>query len=430
MYTLLRYLYSLLLTLALPLIFLRLYLRSIKVPSYRMRWLERLGIIKATIEPGGIWIHAVSVGEVVAAIPLINALQLSYPHMPITVTTTTPTGSQRLQQSIGDKVNHMYMPYDVAWALQDILHKIRPKVLLIMETELWPNLLYKCKQQEIPVIIVNARISDKSLRGYKRIKPFTARLLQQVTLVLAQSDQDGERFVELGLAPDKLEVVGNLKFDVEIPQQQQLLGMALKGKLNNRQVWVAASTHAGEEEQILTAFATIHAKWPDCLLILVPRHPNRFDDVANLIEKHGFSYVRRSTDHLCTPDTAVLLGDTMGELNIFYAAADLAFVGGSLVPIGGHNLLEPAAAGIAMMTGPHMNNFKEITDKLLENQAVFIVHNMKQITQQVEIWLSNTQLRGDVGARGLAVIVQNRGTTAKVIYKLAHYFGAHHLGLS
>jgi 3-deoxy-D-manno-octulosonic-acid transferase len=409
--------------LALPLIFLRLFIRSLKVPSYRRRWLERFGIVAKQTPSGGVWIHAVSVGEVVAAVPLISALLASYPDLPLTITTTTPTGSQRLQQALGEKITHMYMPYDLSWALQDVFKKIRPKLIVLMETELWPNLLYKCQQQQIPVIIANGRISDRSLIGYHKIKVFVAHMLQQVTMVLAQSQQDGERFMQLGLDPTKLQVTGNLKFDVQVPIQQQQFGLALKGSLQNRQVWVAASTHLGEEIIILQSFQELRKKWPDLLLILVPRHPNRFDEVARILEQFNLTYVRRSNNVPCLHTTAVLLGDTMGELNIFYAAADFAFVGGSLVPVGGHNLLEPAAAGIGIMTGPQVSNFKEITDKLLENQAAVVVHNKPEIVEQVNNWLANPTQLQQCGANALQVIEANRGATGKVILKLSAYLG-------
>lgn len=422
LYTFLRYLYSLILTLALPFIFLRLYIKSLKVPSYRSRWPERLGFFKSTAAQGGIWIHAVSVGEVVATLPLINALQAQYPQLVITVTTTTATGSQRLKQSVGAKINHMFMPYDLGWALQRVFTKIKPCLLIVMETELWPNLLYKAQQNNVPVVIVNARISDRSLHGYARIRFLTKTMLQQIAKVFAQSQHDAERFVTLGLVPNKLEITGNLKFDVQIPIAQLQLGMALKGSLHGRTVWIAASTHAGEETQVLQAFMKLRMAWPNLLLILVPRHPARFDEVAQLIEGQQLSYVRRSTAAPCNQETQVLLGDTMGELNVFYAAADIAFVGGSLIPIGGHNLLEPAAAGVATLSGPYLSNFQEITDKLLDCQALFIVQNVQDMCEQIDLWLHNPALCIATGVRGLDVVEQNRGATAKALLKLTSYF--------
>lgn len=421
LYNILRYLYSFAIVLAMPFIFLKLYLRSFKLPAYRSRWLERLGYATAQLPSEGIWLHAVSVGEVVAALPLINALLTSYPQLPITVTTTTPTGSQRLKQSMGDKVTHIYMPYDLSLTLQPIFNKLRPRLMIVMETELWPNLLHQCQQREIPVVIVNGRISDKSLVGYARIKNFTAAMLNQVTMICAQSVQDAERFKILGLAANKVVVSGNLKFDVQISDVQQQLGKELKTSVGNRIIWIAASTHAGEETKVLAAFKELRQQHPDLLLLLVPRHPDRFNEVATVIEQADLTYVRRSADVVCTNDIAVLLGDTMGEMNVFYSAADIALVCGSLMPIGGHNLLEPASAGVAILTGPYFSNFQEITEKLLENNAVVVVQDHAQLCAQMLLWLNEPQQRAAYGKRALAVIEKNRGATAKVLNKLALY---------
>jgi 3-deoxy-D-manno-octulosonic-acid transferase len=416
LYRFMRYVYSLVFTLALPLIFLRLLLRSLRVPAYRQRWAERLGMFQdPAIVPQGLWLHAVSVGEVVAAVPLINALLAKFPHLPLTVTTTTPTGSQRLRQSLGAKVTHVYMPYDLPWAINGFLDKIKPSCLIIMETELWPNLLNVCQSHKIPVILVNGRLSDKSMRGYMRIHSFVSSMLQQVTFVAAQSEHDAARFRQLGLAADKLQVSGNLKYDVQVPILQQQLGKDLKGKMADRFIWVAASTHGGEEEQILTAFKTIQEKCPQCLLILVPRHPDRFNDVANLLERNSLEFVRRSQGTACSNSTAVLLGDTMGELNIFYAAADVAFVGGSLIPFGGHNLLEPAGLGVATVTGPHTTNFQEITKKLQEAGGLCIVQDADQLAVQLLEMFEQITLRFNIGAKGLAVVEQNRGAVSNVV---------------
>lgn len=416
MFAISRFIYSLFITLALPVIFARLLLRSIKVPAYRQRLLERLGIypdlrVLPQFKPEGIWIHAVSVGEVVAALPLIKALQANYPAMSITLTTTTPTGSQRVKQSLGNSVTHVYMPYDTPWAIANLVRLLQPRCLIIMETELWPNLLHACHSQRVPIIVANGRISDRSLQGYSRIKWFVSKLLQQVTFVAAQSQMDSERFVQLGLAPQKVQTAGNLKFEVQVSNLQQECGNSLKESLSQRLVLVAASTHANEEEQILAAFKVVRAKYPHSLLILVPRHPDRFDLVADLIQQQQLSFIRRSSGMICDEDTQVLLGDTMGELYIFYAAADIAFVGGSLVPIGGHNLLEPAALGVPSITGPHVSNFKEIAMLLQKAGSLQTVHNVAELTSQILAWFGAAELRQQLGARSRQVIEQNRGAT-------------------
>lgn len=395
---------------------MRLWRRSLKVPAYRLRWSERIGIFQGQgPKPGGIWIHAVSVGEIVAALPLINAILQQYPQLSLTVTTTTPTGSQRLLQSVGGKVFHIYAPYDLPWAMSRFIKLVQPRLAVIMETELWPNLLYVCNNAKIPVINANGRLSAHSLRGYLRIKPIIESMLKQITCVAAQSQLDADRFIQLGLPINNLQVCGNLKYDVQIPDVQKDLGIELKRNLPGRKILVAASTHPGEEEQVLTAFKNILTKVPECLLILVPRHPDRFEEVAKTLEREGFAYVRRSQDTECTDKTQVLLGDTMGELNIFYSSADLAFVGGSLVPFGGHNLLEPAAAGVATITGSDTSNFREITQKLLAADALCVIRNSTELSTRVLDLLSDPVLMAGMSKRGLAVVQQNQGATQKVI---------------
>ncbi len=422
LYSILRYLYSLVITITLPLIFLRLLWRSLRVSAYRNGWLQRLGIFRGPApKPHGIWIHAVSVGEVVAATPLIIALLAKDPALTITVTTTTPTGAQRLHQSLGAKVIHYYLPYDLPWAIRALIKHIQPQCLINMETELWPNVLYVCKTNNIPLLIVNARISDRSIKGYLRIKWIVAKMLQQVTFVAAQSQLDAERFLQLGMRADSLKVTGNLKYDVQLSEQHVQKGMQLKTTLEQRAVWVAASTHSGEEDLILKLFAQLKNKFPQCLLILVPRHPDRFNQVAALIEKYKLQYVRRSQNVDCTRETSVLLGDTMGELNIFYAAADLAFVGGSLVNVGGHNLLEPATFALPIVTGAYLSNFQDIADKLVQAGGVVVVNDLKQLTATVSAWLADPELRTMLGKNAQQVVQQNKGATAKTMLIIASF---------
>jgi 3-deoxy-D-manno-octulosonic-acid transferase len=422
LFNVMRQLYSFITFLALPFIFLRLFIRSFKLAAYRQRWPERLGLFKNPhLTPEGLWVHAVSVGEVVAAMPLINALQAKYPALPITVTTTTPTGSQRLRQALGSKVFHVYIPYDLPWLLNRFIGKIEPSCLIIMETELWPNLLDTCTKHKIPVIIANARISDKSLNGYPKIKFFVHNMLQQVACVAAQSKLDAERFLLLGAAPTKVQISGNLKYDVQLPLSQQQLGRDLKNSLGARLVWVVASTHPGEEEIILEAFKIVRSRIPHCLLILVPRHPDRFDEIAKLLDKNMFNYRRRTQNAVIETGVEILLGDTMGELALFYAAADLAFVAGSLVPIGGHNLLEPVALGVPTMTGPYTSNFKEITEKLLAAKALRLVNDASQLVPNTLELLAERALRQQMSANGLTMVEQNRGAVTKVVNIVASF---------
>lgn len=405
--------------LALPLIFMRLLLRSRRFPAYRQRLLERLGVyLNFHPKKHGLWIHAVSVGEVVAALPLIKALQQKYVHLPITVTTTTPTGSQRVKQSLGNTVEHVYMPYDIPWALNNLIKKLQPSCLIIMETELWPNVLEQCVQHSIPVIIANGRISVRSFSGYMRFRWFIKNVLQQISFVAAQSQTDAMRFIQLGMPDAKVSVAGNLKFEVQKNDLQQQLGRELRATIPGRFVWVAASTHFNEEEQVLQAFEKIQQYIPECLLILIPRHPDRFDMVAQLLQKSNLSFITRSSGAICSSSTKVILGDTMGELTVFYAAADIAFVGGSLVPIGGHNLLEPAVLGTPTLTGPHMENFKDITKLLIDAGAVSMVHNSDELAQFVIKLLGQPELLQKMGDSASLVVAKNLGAVDAICQHL------------
>ena len=410
----LRLLYTGLLYLILPLALLRLYWRGRQDPGHRQRWRERLGFVRP-LPAGCLWVHAVSVGETRAALPLIRALLNRYPDLPLLVTTTTLTGSRQVREALGEQVHHVYAPYDLPGAVGRFLRQTRPKLAVIMETELWPNLLRQCAVAGIPALIANARLSERSARGYARIRPLTAALLQDVTLIAAQAEADAERFRALG-AP-RVEVAGNLKYDLTLPddllERERRLRRELLGE--NRPVWIAASTHAGEDEQVLDAFARLRARWPELLLFLVPRHPERFDGVADLCRQRGLSVVRRSEERSCPLDTAIFLGDSMGELLRFYAAADLAFVGGSLVPTGGHNVLEPALLGLPVLFGPHMFNFTEAGERLLEADAAWRVADAVELAAQVDRLLADPAWRQQAGRRGRAVVEHHRGALAALL---------------
>ncbi len=409
-----RLIYTGLLYLLLPLALLRLYWRGRHDPGHRQRWRERFGDFPP-LPAGSLWIHAVSVGEVRAALPLIRALRDQRPEQPLLVTTTTLTGSRQVREALAERVLHVYAPYDLPGAVARFLRNARPRMAVIMETELWPNLLRQCAAADIPVLIANARLSERSARGYARIGWLTRSMLQDVTLIAAQADADAQRFRALGA--QRVEAVGNLKYDLTLPEELAEQGQALRRERlgANRPVWIAASTHAGEDEQILDAFAQLRVRWADLLLLLVPRHPERFDSVAALCRQRGFNLVRRSAQQACRPDTAVFLGDSMGELLRFYAAADLAFVGGSLVATGGHNVLEPALLGLPVLFGPHMFNFTEAGERLLEAQAAAQVTNAAELAAAVDRWLDNPDLRRITGQRGRAVVEQHRGALAALI---------------
>jgi 3-deoxy-D-manno-octulosonic-acid transferase len=413
-----RLLYTSLLYLALPVALLRLYWRGRRDPEHRRRWTERLGLIPLLPPSGCLWIHAVSVGETRAALPLIRGLLNRYPDRPLLVTTTTLTGSRQVREALGEQVHHVYAPYDLPGAVRRFLQGTRPRLAVIMETELWPNLLRQCAVAGIPVMIANARLSERSARGYARIRRLTASMLRDVTLIAAQAKADAERFRALG-AP-RVEVAGNLKYDLTLPDDLPKRGRQFRrdGLGANRPVWIAASTHAGEDEQVLDAFTTLRARWPELLLLLVPRHPERFDGVAALCRQRGFSVVRRSEERPCPPETAVFLGDSMGELLLFYAAADLAFVGGSLVPTGGHNVLEPALLGLPVLFGPHMFNFTEAGERLLEAEAAWRVADAAELAANLDRLLADPALRQQAGQHGRTVVERHRGALAALLGRI------------
>lgn len=417
-----RFFYSLILYLATPLVLLRLSWRGTKNPAYWRRWPERFGWFRAPTLHAPLWLHAVSVGEAQAAAPLVKALLARYPERSLVVTTTTPTGSQRVRELFGEQVFHVYLPYDLPGAVRRFLRRVRPQLALIMETELWPNLFHHCAAADIPVIIANARLSPRSAAGYGRIRALVKDTLADVSLIAAQGAADAERFRALGAVAERVMVMGNLKFDQAMPADIASQAQALRRQLGaTRPVWIAASTHEGEEEQVLDALALLRQTQPDALLLLVPRHPERFPKVAALVQRHGYTLVRRTEGHACTADTDVFLGDTLGELPLFYAAADVAFVAGSLVPVGGHNMLEPAALGIPVLTGPQLFNFVDISAALLAAGAARQVDDSTQLAQVVGELLADAGQRQAMGAAGRQLVADNRGALERLLQQIATY---------
>lgn len=412
-----RYIYSLLFYIALPYFFLRLLWRSRKTPAYRERLLERLGYVPYLFNQC-IWIHAVSLGETNAAVPFIKAIKTKHPDLPILVTNMTPTGSARVKAVFGNTVNQAYIPYDVPDAVSRFLDRVNPIVCVIMETELWPNLIAECSTRNIPLMIANARLSEKSAKGYARIGSLTKTMLTSISKIAAQSTNDAERFIALGAPSETVVVTGNLKFDIEIPGDLMTKATALRTQLGNRPVWIAASTHPNEEEIILTAHKTVCDKINNALLILVPRHPERFDAIATMIKQQGFHLARRSQNEVCAPDTSVYFADTVGEMMLLYAASDIAFVGGSFVPVGGHNMLEPAVLSKPILTGPQLFNFTEISKLLLNAHGMQIVENVEQLASQVIELMENHELCQKMGKQAYHVVETNRGALEKQV-KLA-----------
>ncbi|WP_327439500.1 lipid IV(A) 3-deoxy-D-manno-octulosonic acid transferase [Pseudomonas donghuensis] len=407
-----RTLYTLLFHLGLPLVALRLFLRSRKAPAYAQRVGERFALNLPAMAKGGIWVHAVSVGESIAAAPMIRALLQAYPQLPITITCMTPTGSERIRAMFADepRIQHCYLPYDLPWAAGRFLDHVQPKLAVIMETELWPNHIHQCAKRGIAVALANARLSERSARGYARFAGLTRPMLAEMSLIAVQTETEAQRFRQLGARPECVQVTGSIKFDLSIDEQLLPRARALREQwqASQRPVWIAASTHEGEDEIILAAHRQLREHHADALLILVPRHPERFNSVFELC--HGqFPTVRRSSAEPINADTAVLLGDTMGELLFLYALADIAFVGGSLVANGGHNLLEPAALSLPVLSGPHLFNFLEIAAMLREAGALQEVDDAQGLAAEVRRLIELPRDAQRMGAAGLAMMKANQG---------------------
>lgn len=415
-------LYQVLLYLIQPLIWLRLLLRSRKAPAYRKRWGERYGFCKGKVVPQGILLHSVSVGETLAAVPLVRALRHHYPDLPITVTTMTPTGSERVRSAFGDDVYHVYLPYDLPGSVNRFLKTVDPKLVIIMETELWPNLISKLHQRKIPLIIANARLSERSAAGYQKLGNFVKTMLQKITLIAAQNQEDGERFIELGLKRSHLHVTGSLKFDISVTPELAARAVALRRQwAAHRPVWIATSTHEGEETIILETHKKLLAQFPQLLLILVPRHPERFPKAEQLTREAGLKYTLRSTDAVPDAQTQVVIGDTMGELMLLYGIADLAFVGGSLVERGGHNPLEAAAHAIPVIMGPHTFNFKNICAKLDQAEGLITVTDSESMATAIASLLNDEDYRRYYGRHAVEVLHENQGALLRLLTLLSPY---------
>lgn len=403
-----RYLYTVLLYLAMPFIFLRLLLRSRRLPAYRSKLGQRLGFYPFKLDKC-LWVHAVSVGEVIAAIPLIKALKKMYPDLPMLVTNMTPTGAERVRAAFGDEVHQVFLPYDMPDAVTRFLTTMNPVICVIMETEMWPNLLVACKRRHIPVCLTNARLSAKSAGGYDRIRPLAREMFANVDRISACSADDAKRYEDFGASAAQLAVTGNLKFDLVLADGLMEQAAALRSRLGDKRfVWIAASTHEGEEEVILEAHKQLRAVNADALLILVPRHPDRFNQMAALAGKY-FKTERRSANQILAADSGVYLGDTMGEMMLMYAASDVALVAGSLIPRGGHNILEPAVLAKPVLTGPHVFNFADICSMFEKSDAMLKVANADELAQQLIRLMQDQDERIALGDRALAVMDANRG---------------------
>jgi 3-deoxy-D-manno-octulosonic-acid transferase len=413
-----RLIYTLFFYLALPLVFLRLLWRARSAPAYGERWAERFGFFpKRADRSKAIWVHAVSVGETLAALPMIRELQQRYPDHQLVVTTMTPTGSERVKAALGDSVFHVYAPYDLPDAVGRFLERVQPQLAVIMETELWPNILRGCCKRNIPVLIANARLSEKSAKGYKRFDKLSRELMSYISRIAVQNQQDAERLAWIGAAPDQLQVTGSIKFDIDVTAADREKAGRYRQRWqgeSERPVLLAASTHEGEDELLLQAHQLMIQKRPDLLLVLVPRHPERFDRVADLAAQ-SFAVQRHSAADAVKPETQVLIGDTMGEMMALLGVCDICFMGGSWVESGGHNLIEPAVWGKPQFSGPSLFNFAEVSGLLLQGGGLQIVETPQALADGALGLLDNPDRARQMGEAASQVAAQNKGALQRLL---------------
>jgi 3-deoxy-D-manno-octulosonic-acid transferase len=411
--------YRLMVYLVLPVVLLMQLVKGFRNRAYWQRWGERLGLV--TVEgPIDCWIHAVSVGEVRAVVPLVKSILEKRPDCKICVTTTTPTGSTTVGQLFAGRIEHCYLPYDTGIGVRQFLSRVRPRVGLIVETEIWPNLIRECQNHNVRLAYINVRLSGRSRQRYAKFRSLFAPLLGTVRLFLIQSEADASRIVSIGAPVDRSHVTGSIKIDAAIPASTGEAAQDIRRKIaGDRPVWICGSTRDGEEQIILRVFQRIRETHPKLLLVLVPRHPERFDSVARLSKRAGFKLARRSLVDELDASADVYLADTMGELSLLYGVSDVAFVGGSLVELGGQNLLEPCALGVPVCFGPHMFNFAEISRWVIDAGAGFQVNDEDQLFGTVDRLLSDPNLRHDCGQLGKQLILDHSGALEKASALLA-----------
>ena len=408
-----RALYTALGSTALPLLPFRLWWRGRREPGYRRHIGERFGRYRGNVSDTVYWIHAVSVGETRAATPLVQHLRTAFPAATLLLTHMTATGREAGQMLFGDQVQQAWLPYDVPFAVRSFFDHYHPAAGFILETELWPNLVAAAHARGLPIFLVNARLSERSARSYRRFEALARPMLGRLTGVAAQAAADAARLAELG-APEPV-VTGNLKFDVTIPPAALELGSGFRTRFGaSRPIWVAASTRDGEEALLLDALAR-NPLPPDSLLVIVPRHPQRFATVAELLSARGVPFVRRSAGGAMVPaDIGVVLGDSMGELTAYYAAADVAFVGGSLLPLGGQNLIEPLAVGTPVLIGPHTFNFAEATEGAIDAGAALRVGDADALLKAVADLLADPGRRQAMGLAARAFHARHQGAADRL----------------
>jgi 3-deoxy-D-manno-octulosonic-acid transferase len=410
-------LYGLVLRLAFPVTLYHLIWRGLRQREYLRRWSERYGWLEGQLDlHDTLWVHAVSVGEVIAARPLVDGLLARHPDRPVLVTTITPTGSERVRALWGERVHHVYVPYDLRGIVRRFLDRARPALAVIVETEIWPNLYVECERRGIPLVMVNARLSERSLRGYLPVRKLVKLAMGTVDLVAAQSRADAARLERLGADPARVVVTGNLKYDLPLAPGLEAQAQAWRaGWGAARPVWMAASTHAPEEAAVIAAHQALLAMQPDALLLWAPRHPERFGPVAAAVRDAGLAVATRSGDGLPSGGTQVFVVDTIGELMGFFAASDVAFVGGSLCEVGGHNVLEPAALGVPSVVGPHTFNFKDVTRHLREAGGLQQVADADAMAAAVRGLLGDPALRRERGDASRCAVAELGGAVARTL---------------
>ena len=415
-----RMVYLLLVYLAAPIVVAMEAWKAIWQPEYRGRLGQRLGYVVPQPAAGCLWVHAVSVGEVQAAAALIRSLGRSYPAIPVVITTVTPTGAQRARALFGDAVRHCYLPYDLPGSVRRFLDRIQPQVAIILETEIWPTLYHELGGRGIPLVMASARVSTRSVDRYRRMASLFRETLSHGIQIGAQTAADADRFRAIGAPADRVRVTGNVKFDMEIPEASIAAGRDFRARCAAaRPVWIAGSTHEGEEEAMLAAHAIVRARHPGALLILVPRHPQRFEAVRALLRRSGVDFAQRSAGEEPTAGQPVFLVDTLGDLQTFYAASDVAFVAGSLVPVGGHSLLEPAVLGLPMLSGPHTQNAQDVAELFEQSGALRIVRSKEELAQRVADWFDDPARARADGASGQQAVAQNRGAVNRLVAMVA-----------
>ena len=413
-----RFLYSLLISLLSPLFVLRLLVKSVNEPGYRRQWWRRFALgMPSRVRSGDglIWVHAVSVGELLAVAPLVERMLQEWPDKAVLITNTTPTGSEQTQKLFGDRVEHTWFPFDTPLVTGAFLRHWSPQLVVMVETEIWPNVMASAREQGIPVALVNARLSARSARGYARLGDFTRETLKGFSLIAAQSRSDDRRFRRIGAEPDAMQVVGSIKFDIDLAArrgQLEVIKSELGSDIQSRPLWAAASTHPGEEQLVIDAYRALTQRGIATRLLLAPRHPNRTADIIKLLEKAGLSYQRRSEQVAVNIDTDVLIIDTLGELSAFLGLADAAFIGGSLVPRGGHNPIEAAAWGCAVITGPHVINFASIVRDMERGGAIRVVVDQQELADRLaSVWEGDKQ--DSDAKRAQTFIETRRGATRR-----------------